>query len=368
MVTEFIERSKIMLNNEQETMSNEQLELGTGGWGLVARERSLKAMKVNSSSDSYESSQNISISPLLFAPQSLLKPRSLFFLLASLLWSACYFLFVSCSLFNAPLQDDYFGKIDEEIAWANAPRLTVNVAFPPEWGISTQLGENRCFDVKRTGETPRAGYPFNVDFTPNSGYWFVEWLAFEFTENFRLESITGLEFDAAKNLSLKADVEIPAAAETLTGAFATNITITTDKKVTLVPFCSERPRITQSNPPLNNSGFSYTRGQEIRIWIDLGYEQDTEIEFDEGLIEIYGQNISDGSPWNGSGELSAYYEKPVYEASSKSIIIKPNSTLPQEDNYPPGNCTITVTVGTGIKAANGKEMAAPLSFSYRTSS
>ena len=66
---------------------------------------------------------------------------------------------VSCSLFNAPQQDDYFKKIDEEIAWANATRLTVNVAFPPEWGGSPQAGVNRCFDEKRANETPRAGIP-----------------------------------------------------------------------------------------------------------------------------------------------------------------------------------------------------------------
>ena len=167
------------------------------------------------------------------------------------------FTFVSCGLFNTPVDPEYIKNIDEEIAWANAARLFLNVAFPPEWGVSTQMGENKCFDVQRKSERPRAGYPFNVEFTPNSGYWFVEWLAFEFTENFRLESITGLEFDAAKDLSLKAGVEIPAAAETVTGAFTTNITISADKKVTLVPFCSERPRITQSNPPLINNGFSY---------------------------------------------------------------------------------------------------------------
>ena len=269
---------------------------------------------------------------------------------------------LSCNLFNAPVDKDYLIKIDNEIAWSNAPRLTVNVAFPPEWGVSPQAGENRCFDAKYSSETPRAGYPFNVEFTSNSSYYFNEWLAFEFNEDFRLEEITGLDFDDAKKRSLKEGVEITKPAETHSGAFVSSVTLSTGKKVTLVPFCSDRPRITQINPP-NNSGFSYTRGQEIRIWIDLGFPQDKELDFSEDQITIFGQNFSDGEPWEDSGELKAYYEKPLYEASNKRIVIKPN-----EEKYPPGNLTITVTVGIDLLGVNGRGMAAPVSFSYRTSS
>ena len=54
----------------------------------------------------------------------------------TLLIAICYLLSVSCNLFNDPLQDDYFDKIDGEIAWANAKKLNVHISYDREWGTS----------------------------------------------------------------------------------------------------------------------------------------------------------------------------------------------------------------------------------------
>jgi hypothetical protein len=45
-----------------------------------------------------------------------------------------------------------------------------------------------------------------------------------------------------------------------------SVTIHITEAATLVPWCEDRPRITQANPPLINSGNSYARGRQIKIW------------------------------------------------------------------------------------------------------
>ena len=50
-------------------------------------------------------------------------------LLLSVLYSL---LLVTCNLFNNLPETDLEKKMDEEIAWANAARLTVSVYFPAD--------------------------------------------------------------------------------------------------------------------------------------------------------------------------------------------------------------------------------------------
>jgi len=198
-----------------------------------------------------------------------------------------------------------------------------------------------------TFENRRQGFPFTIEFTPSAQWAFDEWRAYtdsDFEEHIKDNSI--VEFDNA-------------------GDLRTQVTINTDALVFLVPFCLERPRVAQTNPPLIGSGISYTRGQQITIWMDLGFEQDTELDFGtnsdgEQMILINGQRIA-GDPL---GELEDNFEKPKYIASSKTIVISPVTT--SENLYPPGSSNITVTIGTGIKNANGVGMSAPIMFSYRT--
>jgi len=69
-------------------------------------------------------------------------------------------LFIGCELLNAPLDKDFYKKIEEEVAYANAEKLTVSVSFPDEWGRSPQFGDNKCGDVRK-------GYAFNIEFLPH---------------------------------------------------------------------------------------------------------------------------------------------------------------------------------------------------------
>ncbi|MCL2443568.1 MAG: hypothetical protein FWD13_08935, partial [Treponema sp.] len=123
-----------------------------------------------------------------------------------------------------------------------------------------------------------------------------------------------------------------------------------------------RPHIIQTTPPLYSTGESYSSRQRITIWMNLG-EEDKELNFGEGLIQISARYISDNMPYNRTGDFSAYFCTPEYIVSeTKTIIILSNLAAPT----PPPNMIITVTVGTGIIGANGIGMSAPVSFSYRT--
>jgi len=104
---------------------------------------------------------------------------ALFFLLFSF-----FFLLSSCDLFNGP-KVDVFQQISDEVDWAAAERLTVTVAYPPEWGNSPQAGEGKCGDTRK-------GYAFNVEFTPLSGFGFEKWLAFKTADYAALDTTNTL--------------------------------------------------------------------------------------------------------------------------------------------------------------------------------
>ena len=86
----------------------------------------------------------------------------------------CPLLPVSCNLFNAPLQDYYFDKIDEEIAWANAEKIKADVV--------TQENTWQARWPDKFGEI-RKGYEFTVEFISSSDMLLDEWIALEGTVN-----------------------------------------------------------------------------------------------------------------------------------------------------------------------------------------
>jgi len=66
------------------------------------------------------------------------------------------FLFSACEFFgeNDP---DFLRKLDAEIAWANAERLTVSLEYPGSWGQGT---------IETVAANRRLGYDFDVEFNP----------------------------------------------------------------------------------------------------------------------------------------------------------------------------------------------------------
>jgi len=276
-------------------------------------------------------------------------------------------LLCNCDLFNNPKDPHFLEKIDAEIAWANAAKLTVRIAATP-WGISNPVAGS--IDSSKT----RKGFPFTVEFGLDSAYVFVEWLAIplEIYENFEENRISLGE------MLVKALTEPTAV---ISGGRTASVTLNTTAKTVLLPYCVDRPRITQSNPPLLDAGISYNRSQQIKIWFDAELDVSTVI-FGSGFIEINGQTIGANSelyndpetPENENGDLTGslkpgtaqFFKNPVFDAASKTIIILPGDGGSDGTKLPPGDIVITVNVGTKLLGINGNGMIAARSFYYRT--
>ncbi|GHV93935.1 hypothetical protein AGMMS50293_02550 [Spirochaetia bacterium] len=260
-----------------------------------------------------------------------------------------------CSdLFNPDKEDALLQKIDEQVRWDNAARLTVTVAVPEGWGTSPQMGTGRAGDTRK-------GFDFSVEFSPNSAWGFSGWIAV------RSDNYNGADTDLTKAL----DGETVLITESIGAANAriAKVTISTTEPVTLVPWCEARPRIIQSNPPLINTGVTTSRGQQIKIYFAAPLLDTPEnIKFGADHIEITGQaftntgDLDDPIDLTGvQSELPTCFNNPDYEASTKCITI-----VPDPDNLPLGDMMITVTVGTALAGANGNGMLSPVSFYYRT--
>jgi hypothetical protein len=265
-----------------------------------------------------------------------------------------------CDLLVNKPEIDMEQALDKGIAYANAARLTAEVYYPESWGRSPQFGPLNPDDV-------RQGFPFTVEFTVSAAYGFTEWRAYRTAE-------LGNKNQAA----LERAAPLTAAEAVISGNTdgRASITINITEPVTLIPWCEDRPRVTQSNPPLVNSGISYTRGQQIKIWFATPLDPST-VQFGVGLIEITGQHTITGNsepyddpstPPNENGDLTGrqegstrFFQNPEYDPAARTITIKP-----EPDALPPGEIVITVTVGTGIKSPNGNGMAGPVNFYYRT--
>ena len=274
------------------------------------------------------------------------------------IFTLCILLLATCDLFN-PTDRDMLAKIDAEIAWANAARLTVAVTYPPEWGSSNpQQGTiTPVMDI-------RLGYEFNLEFSPLPDFGFERWLAFPtsvYNELVKTKSAAEVLIDSLNNNGVQIRETVSS-----TGARVATIKINTTEPVTLVPWCTDRPRISHSNPPLISSGFSFTRGQQITMTFSMPliYDDKEEIEFGVNTITINGQGLN-GIAWNKTGDLDfhdVYFDTPYYDKELQAIIIKP-----KQGSEPPELYNITVTVGTGIIGFNGEGFSAPVQFSYSTS-
>ena len=168
--------------------------------------------------------------------QNIVKNRGL--QLFSLLIVLCSLLIVSCDLFN-PADPDLLGKLHEELAWANAKRLTVAVTFPPEWGGSNpQQGviSPGVRDVRKwtEGQSPKM-YEFNVEFSPLPAFGFERWLAFPTSVYAGLDkskSADEIVIEAAEHLLNDNGVVITEIISS-TGAIIATVLISTDVPVTL---------------------------------------------------------------------------------------------------------------------------------------
>jgi len=269
----------------------------------------------------------------------------------------CSLLIVNCDLPEGDLQ----GKIEENVQWYNAARLSVTVAIPSGWGGGT----DRCFDAVRTDEKPRQGYPFTAEFTPAGGFGFVEWLAFN-SSTYTLAEIAAWNSITAKENSLKeADgVVISAPSNTNTGAIAVTVTVNAAVPVMLVPFCDTRPRLgQQTNPPLNRV-MTFPYDQQVDIWFTLPVKADT-AKLGESIV-VFGRHIDGnnyGTPFiKTNGDLTAYFSINPTIGVTNHITLIPFSDTADELTL----LDISVTVGPDIESESGVAMAAAETFSYQT--
>jgi hypothetical protein len=211
-----------------------------------------------------------------------------------------------------------------------------------------------------------------VEFTVSAAYGFAGWRAYRTAD-------LGGKGQAALEGAVPLTAAEAAISDGTDGGASVTINIT--DAITLVPWCEDRPRITQANPPLINSGISYTRGQRITIWFATALDADT-VKFGEGFIEISGQTIGESSePYddtatpgvNENGDLTGgqtgamrFFKNPVYDPNAKTITIEPDNSGESRTALPPGDTVITVTVGANVRSPNGNGVTSPMSFYYRT--
>ncbi|GHV94840.1 hypothetical protein AGMMS50293_11600 [Spirochaetia bacterium] len=130
-----------------------------------------------------------------------------------------------CSdLFKA--EDALLKKIDEQVRWDNAARLSVTVAVPEGWGTSPQLGTGRAGDTRK-------GFAFTVEFNPNSAWGFSGWIAVRSDDYHEGDTDPDNVFDDET-------VVITESTGAANARIAT-VTINTTEPVILVPWCEERP-------------------------------------------------------------------------------------------------------------------------------
>jgi len=273
--------------------------------------------------------------------------------------------FFNCDLLTKQKDPHYIKKIDEEIAWANAAKLTVSVAYPNAWGASPQNGTGRCFDAKRTNERPRKGYPFNLEFTPEADYALTEWRVY--ASNVLPQ---GWQFDADPAGFLDSiDVPVKVFPEVDPNGGINSITLDSTGAVTLVPFCIEAPRIVRTFPFMQAGGY-YAKNQNIILYFAAPIDGNTAL-FAQDSITITMRTLDEkmqpkGSVFNidGLNGPAKYYKNPVWDANRNIIIIEADADKPDAI----ANAEITVTVGTGIKNLIGNSLTKTVEFPWKTGS
>ena len=285
----------------------------------------------------------------------------------TLFFAVCSLLICNCDLFTKPKDPDFLKKIDLEIAWANAKKLTV-IFYAPEGWINSGTPSLSRTAIQRNVLDIRKGFEFSLECEPSSAFGFEQWLAFE-TEFFETMTVADWEKSAAE---MEAHCQIAAEKVKLVKSNVSEANkkgtfiINTETPLTIVPWCSARPRIILSSPPLINTGGLFSLGQTITLYFSepgLAYENGVLADFfDEGLIQISGQSI----PAQGSDainyypDLSGHFNAPAYDDILRTISIRPVD-LPIEE------LSIILTVGPDIIGKNGDTMSAPVNISWRTS-
>jgi hypothetical protein len=238
-------------------------------------------------------------------------------------------LFLGCDLLNNKPEIDLETAMDAEVAWANAERLTVTVEYSSDWGYSPQRGTGKAGDT-------RLGFAFTVEFTPAAEYGFERWIA---VRNGDYNTANPGATDISKDLNGNG-VHI-AESRNDTGAYIASVTISIAEGITLIPLCTDRPRIRESNPPLTTSPNPFPYDQKISLWFNMPIS--TVQLGQEGSIRISAVRTSG---INDVGDISSYFAASLEEDNTRlDLTVIDDISRPATDL---GQLVITVTAGPGI--------------------
>jgi hypothetical protein len=243
-------------------------------------------------------------------------------------------LFLGCDLLNNKPEIDLETAMDAEIAWANAARLTVTVEYSSDWGYSPQRGTGKAGDT-------RLGFAFTVEFTPAAEYGFERWIAVRNGDyNAANPGATDLSKDLNGNgVHITEDMSD-------TGAYIASVTISITEGITLIPLCTDRPKVRESNPPLTASPNPFPYDQKISLWFNMPI-RDVQLG-QEGSIRI---NAVRTSGINDMGDISPYFAASLEEDNTRvDLTVIDDISHPATDL---GQLVITVTAGPGIESRRG---------------
>ena len=246
-------------------------------------------------------------------------------------------LIVFCSLFIVACEGDpgFMQRIDDEIAWSNAARLTVRLDYHPNWGSSNPVRGTLApgnMDIRKK-------YSFSLDFTPAPAYSLVEWIAYETS---KLPSGWHDNINSLIDENKVSDVVLPQINPN-GGTF--KFTIDSEIPVTLIPICRTQPRVLRTEPEDDpNPEKTLPRGTPIIIHFNAQINEETLI-FGDDLI-----SIKDGDGSN----LSGHFNAPVYTELGGLYFV---TITPKGENLPPFDTKIIVSAGKDIANLHGNKMA-----------
>ncbi|MCL2442781.1 MAG: hypothetical protein FWD13_04865 [Treponema sp.] len=284
----------------------------------------------------------------------------------------CSLFIGSCDLF-APADPDLLDKLHEELAWANAAKLTVNITYPAIWGTSNpQQGP-----LSGSAGSPRdirLGFDnnFTIQFTPDQAYGLFGWLAYNTDEL----TIANLGFnwldDPERLFGLNhVDPLLPSEFEfELTNPENNSYTfkLHTDTPVTLIPNCIPDIRVLRTEPRSGQRDQLVSRAASIILYFNASLNP-ASVRFAanaaaDGILITSQSFDENGIPTNEPVIINNLYETPVYAATGGFFTVTINPT----NNLPLANSRITVRVN-GIESVNEEPMREDNthSFSWLTS-
>jgi hypothetical protein len=225
-------------------------------------------------------------------------------------------LFSSCDILNNKPEGDLTGAIDDAVAYSRAPELDVTMDIaagtgavnPPPGAITPR---------------PRQGYAFNVVFSPDAEYGFVEWRAWRASEPVK------------NSRTMLGNNQVSFAGRT---ARETTATVRLGgERIVIMPWCEPRPRILSANPPAGGSLTRVPTNYPVEIWFNVPVNP---ASINAGTVKISGKTQQ------GSGvtlpDLSGYFLPPVLDDTGTYLRIeaKPQGV--------PANVNVTVSLGPGI--------------------